>query len=97
MTSIDTNVDNYTISELMEIIDEKSLEVKSIKSKTDKLINQFKKSNPNLSTFFFNIQSKLIQYTENTIIENSKTDNFNKETEEWYKNEALPQSNDIQK
>jgi len=97
MTSIDTNVDNYTISELMEIIDEKSLEVKSIKSKTDKLINQFKKSNPNLSTFFFNIQSKLIQYSENTIIENSKTDNFNKETEEWYKNEALPQSNDIQK
>ena len=97
MTSIDTNVDNYTISELMEIIDEKSLEVKSIKSKTDKLINQFKKSNPNLSAFFFNIQSKLIQYTENTIIENSKTDNFNKETEEWYKNEALPQLNDIQK
>jgi hypothetical protein len=97
MTSIDTNVDNYTISELMEIIDEKELEVKTIKSKTDKLINQFKKSNPNLSTFFLNIQSKLIQYTENTIIENSKTDNFNKETEEWYKNEALPQANDNQR
>lgn len=33
MTSIDTNVDNYTISELMEIIDEKTLDVKLIKTK----------------------------------------------------------------
>ena len=44
MTSIDTNVDNYTISELMEIIDEKTLDVQLIKTKTDKLINQFKKT-----------------------------------------------------
>jgi hypothetical protein len=90
MTSIDTNVNNYTISELMEIIDEKTLDADSIKAKTDKLITQFNKTNPILSSFFFGIQSKLL---ENINDNNS----FNKETDEWYKNEALPQSNSVQK
>ena len=89
MTSIDTNVDNYTVSELLAIIEEKNLDANSIKSKTDKLIAQFNKSNPNLSAFFFDIQTKLLQYINN---ENS----FNKQTEEWYENEALSQSNNVQ-
>ena len=90
MTSIDTNVNNYTISELMEIIDEKTLDADSIKAKTDKLISQFNKTNPILSSFFFDIQSKLLQ----NINDNNS---FNKQTDEWYKNEALPQSNTVQK
>ena len=97
MTTIDTNVDNYTISELMEIIDEKSLDSISIKDKTDKLINQFKVTNPTLSTFFYEIQSKLLQYNKNILVENNNKNDFNKETDEWYKNEALPQSNTVQK
>ena len=89
MTTIDTNVDNYTVSELMAIIEEKDLDPNSIKSKTDKLMSQFSKSNPNLSAFFFDIQTKLLQYINN---ENS----FNKQTDEWYKNEALVQSGSVQ-
>jgi hypothetical protein len=89
MTSIDTNVDNYTVSELLAIIEEKELDATSIKSKTDKLMAQFSKSNPNLSAFFFDIQTKLLQYINNE-------NNFNKETDEWYKNEALTQSSNVQ-
>jgi hypothetical protein len=89
MTTIDTNVDNYTVSELLAIIEEKDLDVNSIKSKTDKLILQFSKSNPNLSSFFFDIQVKLLQYINNE-------HDFNRQTEEWYENEALAQSNDVQ-
>ena len=73
MTSIDTNVNNYTISELMEIIDEKTLDADSIKAKTDKLISQFNKTNPILSSFFFDIQSKLLQ----NINDNNKQNNIN--------------------
>ena len=75
MTSIDTNVDNYTISELLAIIEEKDLDATSIKAKTDKLITQFNKTNPILSSFFFGIQSKLLQNIDDN-------NSFNKETDE---------------
>ena len=39
MTSIDTNVNNYTISELMEIIDEKTFIIDYIDQSVIKIIN----------------------------------------------------------
>jgi hypothetical protein len=93
MTSIDTNVNNYTTSELMAIIGEQSYDANSIKDKTNKLINQFKTSNPEMSNFFYEIQTKLLQYSSSLDDKNIVPDN---ETANWYENEALTQKDDNQ-
>jgi hypothetical protein len=93
MTSIDTNVNNYSISELMEIIGEQSFDSKTITDKTNKLSNQFKTSNPNLSSFFTEIQTKLLTYTSELKNKNIIPD---KETNDWYQNQALIQKDNVQ-
>jgi len=47
MTTIDTNVSSYSISELMAIIDVQEIDPKQIVKNTSKLIDKFK--NPSLS------------------------------------------------
>lgn len=64
MTSIDTNISNYTLSELMAIIEVQDLVPDIIISKTNILINKFKTSNPKLSDFFKEIQDQLLHYTQ---------------------------------
>lgn len=102
MSNIDTNVDNYTIEELLEILnlDLKNYSSNKIMENSNKYIDRFNaENNIFLSRFFQDIQTKLIQY------ENKKKNNQypslyepnNKQTNEWYKYEALPQDNQIQK
>ena len=68
MTSnIDTNVGNYSLSELMAIVELQGLEPNEIVTQTNKYINKFKTSNPTLSTFFMEIRSQLLQYATNLI------------------------------
>jgi len=64
MTDIDTNVGNYTLSELLTIVGIENEEVTEdeITQKTGKLINQFKQKNPQLSVFFKGVRSQLLQY-----------------------------------
>lgn len=64
MTSIDTNVSNYTLSELMAIVELQDLDNDSIIKNTDKLIKRFKGKKPELSVFFQAIQSQLLQYAD---------------------------------
>jgi hypothetical protein len=64
MTSIDTNVSNYTLSELMAIVELNDLEPSEITEKTNKQITRFKSKNPELSVFFQAIQSELLQYAD---------------------------------
>lgn len=54
MTDIDTNVANYTLSELLTIagIENEEITEEDIIEKTDYLINKFKQKNPRLSVFF---------------------------------------------
>jgi hypothetical protein len=63
MLPMDTDVSNYTLSELMAIIEINDINDDEIKSKTNKLINRFKNSNPKLSVFFRDVQSQLLQYS----------------------------------
>ena len=51
MTSIDTNVSNYTLSELMAIVELTDLDHESIVKNTNQLIKQFKGKKPELSVF----------------------------------------------
>lgn len=66
MTDIDTNVSNYTLSELLTIvdIDNEELNDDTIIEKTEQLINKFKTKNPRLAVFFKEVQSQLLQYSE---------------------------------
>ena len=74
MTSIDTNVSNYTLSELMAIVELNELEPSEIISKTDKQINRFKVKNPKISVFFQAIQSQLLQYADGLKDDNESAD-----------------------
>jgi hypothetical protein len=66
MANVDTNVANYSLTELLDIvgIENDEIEPDMIESKTNKLINRFKKSQPNLSFFFMDVQTELLNYVK---------------------------------
>lgn len=103
MSTLDYNTDNYTISELLAIINLDDPTEQEIIDTTNKYIDQFSKENsPNLSTFFQDIQTKLLQYTDKLQSGVSASDAEytpnSDQTDRWFKNEALPQdANAIQK
>ena len=62
MTTPDLNVDNYTISELLGIIELDDPTADDIINKTNYYIKDFsKKQNTKLVNFFQSIQTKLLQ------------------------------------
>lgn len=64
MTSLDTNVSNYSLSELLTIVelDDEDINEESILSQTNYFINKFKGKKPELAVFFKEIQSQLLEY-----------------------------------
>ena len=63
MTTPNLNVDNYTISELLGIIELDDPTTNDIIYKTNYYIKDFsKKQKPELVSFFQSIQTKLLQY-----------------------------------
>lgn len=65
MTSIDTNVNNYTLSELMAIVNIDDLDQTTIIENTNYYINKYTtKNNPQMASFFNSIQTKLLQYSD---------------------------------
>jgi hypothetical protein len=74
MTSIDTNVSNYTLSELMAIVELTDLDRDEIIKNTDKQIKRYKVKNPQLSVFFLAIQSELLQYADGLKDDNDDED-----------------------
>ena len=69
MTSVDTDVSSYTISELMAIIQVNDIDPEEIVKNTNTLISKFKDSNPQLSVFFMDVQSQLLQYSQGLLAE----------------------------
>ena len=69
MTSVDTDVSNYTVSELMAIIEVNDIDPEEIVKNTNVLIDKFKVSNPQLSVFFMEVQSQLLQYSQGLLAE----------------------------
>ena len=102
MSSIDYNVNNYTITELLSILNLDDPTSDEIMSTTNSFINRFSpkgENQPNLVSFFESIQTKLISYMdqlENSGI-NAEYTPDSTQTDKWYKNEALPQKNIVQK
>jgi hypothetical protein len=102
MTSIDYNVDNYTITELLTILDLDDPTEDEIIDRTDEFIERYspeEQNNPQLVNFFQSIQTKLLRYM-NELERSGKDAEYTpnaKQTEDWYKYEALPQDNNVQK
>jgi len=64
MTSISTNVNDYTLSELMAIVEVEELTPEEIIENTNYYIRKYKTKNPTLAVFFKEIQSQLLQYVD---------------------------------
>ena len=74
--NIDVKVSNYSLSELMAIVELEDLKPNEIVKQTNKYINKFKTSNPTLSTFFMEIRSQLLQYSTNLVDPKNKAASF---------------------
>jgi len=99
MTSIDTNIENYTISELLTILNLEDFDVEQITEKTNQYIDKFtKEKKPEMISFFQEMQSVLLNYAED--LETSDTavssNSANKQTDSWYQNQYLKQKNQVQ-
>jgi hypothetical protein len=102
MSTIDYNVDNYTITELLVILGLDDPDSDEIMDTTNQYIQQFSPSGenqPQLVNFFQSIQTKLLRYMQE--LETSGVDAEytpdEKQTNDWWKNEVLPQSDSVQK
>jgi hypothetical protein len=95
MTSIDTNVSNYTMSELMAILGLNDLDPTNIVDATSSFIEKFRENNPKLSTFFQGVQSQLLQYSQNSYSDEEDGNQGNEENQ-YEKNEAIYPSGEKQ-
>jgi len=65
MTSLDTNVSNYTLSELLtiaELDNDEDINEETVLTNTNKFIDKFKYKKPEIAVFFKEIQSQLLEY-----------------------------------
>ena len=74
MTSINTNVNDYTLSELMAIVEVEELTPEQIIENTNYYIRKYKTKNPTLAVFFKEIQSQLLQYVDGLDPENDENE-----------------------
>jgi len=96
VSNIDTNVANYTMSELMAISGVSNLDPDEITSQTNTFISKYKTSNPQISSFFKAIQSQLLQYSDDLNNpddepEEAQFPSGEAQTSKWISNEALTQ------
>jgi len=118
MTSIDTNVSNYTLSELLAIVgvdEDAEVNKTDILDNTNTLITKFQnKNNPQMASFFQRVQGQLLNYASGLevpppkhppgkiVVEGFSSRNdaiypdAEKQTNEWYDNEVLKQSDQNQ-
>ena len=85
----DTDTSNYSLSELMAIVQVNDLDPQEIVTKTNKYINQFKEKNPTLAVFFRKIQSQLLQYASDLGSPNEE-DDYYAAIEEGFSNMQVP-------
>ena len=98
--NIDTNVQNYTLSELMAILNLDEPDPDIIVNRTNEYINQYKKTDPQLSSFFMGVQNQLLNYAsqfyDNNDREPAEYPKGEKQVNDWYQNQVLKQNNTVQ-
>lgn len=93
VNNIDTNIQNYTFSELMAIAQLQELDPDEIVKKTNTYIKKFEKSDPTLSAFFIELQSQLLMYSKG-LISPEETDTSDKIVVDVNKKEGFQSMND---
>jgi len=99
MTSIDTNINNYTISELLTILALDDPDPSSIETKTDEYIARFtKEKKSDLVIFFEEIKSVLLNYAKElkTSSEPVSSNSAKKQTDSWFQNQYLKSDSALQ-
>lgn len=99
MSTLDTNVNNYTIPELLAILNLEDPNREEIIEATNKYIYDLQKqSQPIMSLFFKNIQTRLLEYMDDleTGIDEEYTPD-NSQTVEWYTQQYLSQNDPTQR
>jgi len=91
--NIDTDVDNYTISELLIILDIDNPDQEQIIQKTNSYIEKFEdEGNEEMAIFFTNVQEKLLQYSnELSTDESAELESAAVQQKNWWENQALKQ------
>lgn len=91
--NIDTDVDNYTISELLIILDIDTPDQEQIIQKTNDYIEKFEdEGNEEMAVFFTNVQEKLLQYSnELSTDESAELESAAVQQKNWWENQALKQ------
>jgi len=101
MPQIDTNIENYTVSELLTILDLDNPDPEQITKKTDEYIDKFtKEKNPDMVNFFRDMKAELLNYAEELDSEDPITAELGpakEQSDNWYQNEALKQKDSVQK
>jgi hypothetical protein len=94
---MDTNVDNYTIDELMAILNLDDINnEQAIVTTTNLYIGKFtEEGNQTMALFFQNMQDVLLNYSSTQNIKGKNKDT-NQQTSQWLKNEYLQQTNKVQ-
>lgn len=97
--SIDTDISNYSLSELMAIagITSDDLTSKTIIQNTNFYISKYKYSDPRLSTFFLEIQNQLLEYSNGLRTgDDAEYPAGEAQTQNWVNNEVLQQGDQNQ-
>ena len=96
MTSMDFNIENYTIPELLTILDiDDEPDETQIIYKTNNYIDN-PTSTPQMSNFFQQMQDTLLTYIED-LADDTPDNDINEQTQRWMKYTNLPQKNTQQR
>jgi len=99
-TQFDTNVSNYTLSELLIILSLDYPDPDLVTEKTDEFIQKYKITNPTISTFFQEVQNQLLEYANDLENPNNNEDAEypvgDKQVKKWYNNQFLEQKDKSQ-
>jgi len=99
--NVDMDVNNYTVSDLLIILDLDEVNSDEITEKTDFYINKFKKeNNREMASFFQDVQNTLLEYAYGLEDENLdtpvETTHSRDQSDKWWKNQSLPQQDPTQ-
>ena len=99
MSGIDYNINNYTVPELLAILDLDDPDIDDVMDATNTYIRQFNTTGQlRISLFFQDMQSRLVSYFNQ--LEKGVNDEYTPDTEQtnkWWKFQALPQDDPVQK
>lgn len=99
-SKIDTNIDNYSLTELLTILELETPTEENVLESTNSYIKKFKKEdNQTMANFFQDVQDTLIMYVEGLQTSNDAEYEPSKvQTDLWWENQkVLPQPDKVQR